>query len=380
LFTHELAEHRDYLDDARRLDAYQRALTEVVTASTRVLDLGAGTGILGLLACEAGAERVYAVDGGAMLDVARAVADLGPYRARIRHVPGWSTQLALPEPVDLIVADQMDPFAVLAGLLDAFADAKRRHLRPGGRTMPSRIRLFLAPVEHPAAHEGIDFWASLPAGFDFAPVRTMAVNNRAWVDLQATSLLADAAMVATIDPAEVDGDVLTLTATFTAGRTGTLHGWGGWFSAQLSPSVAISNSPADPVRIRRQQQLLPLDAPVAIEAGDELEVKVVVEPRAQELAWTTVVAPRGRGAPKTFQQSTFLGRPMSLASLKIRRGDHCPVRSPWGEVRSEILSMCDGNHSIAQIEAHVFERHRGLFPLPQLASAFVRDAIAQGAR
>ena len=380
MFTDDLAEHRGYLEDATRLSAYLRALKEVVTGSSRVLDLGAGTGILGLLACEAGAGRVYAVDAGSMLDVARAVADGGPYRYRIRHVAGWSTQVTLPEPVDLVVADQMDPFAVLAGLLDAFADARRRHLKPGGVTMPSRIRLFLAPVEHAPEHEAIDFWDSRPAGFDFASVRTMAVNNRIWVDLDATSLLADEALVATLDPGQVSAEALSLTASFTAGRAGTFNGWGGWFSAQLSPSVAMSNSPADPLRIQRKHQLLPLPAPVAIEAGTRLEAKVVVEPRAQELAWTTVVTPPGGGAPKTFQQSTFLGRPMSLASLEVRRSDHRPIRSSLGQVRSEILAMCDGNHTVAQIEAHVFERFRGLFAFPELASVFIRDAIAQAAR
>ena len=55
-------EHREYLSDLNRLDAYRRAIEERVRPGFVVVDLGAGSGIMGLLACRAGARRVYAID------------------------------------------------------------------------------------------------------------------------------------------------------------------------------------------------------------------------------------------------------------------------------------------------------------------------------
>ncbi len=53
-----LREHMGYVSDAHRLAIYRRAMVAVVKPGDVVLDLGAGTGILGVLACQAGAARV----------------------------------------------------------------------------------------------------------------------------------------------------------------------------------------------------------------------------------------------------------------------------------------------------------------------------------
>ena len=68
-------EHRTYLSDHARLAAYTAAIYEAVRPGDVVLDLGCGTGILGLLACRAGAARVYAIDSTGMIEVARRLAD-----------------------------------------------------------------------------------------------------------------------------------------------------------------------------------------------------------------------------------------------------------------------------------------------------------------
>ena len=48
-----LDEHRKYLSDRNRLNAYQAAIEELVRAGAVVVDLGCGTVITGMLACPA---------------------------------------------------------------------------------------------------------------------------------------------------------------------------------------------------------------------------------------------------------------------------------------------------------------------------------------
>ena len=77
----ELKEHAGYLADTHKLAAYEQAL-RVLLADRRgvVLDLGAGSGILGLLAARAGAGRVYTVDSGPIIGPAAEVALRSEYR------------------------------------------------------------------------------------------------------------------------------------------------------------------------------------------------------------------------------------------------------------------------------------------------------------
>jgi predicted RNA methylase len=57
-----VASHRRMALDARRNDAYYAALAGAIRSESVVLDLGAGTGVHGLMAARLGARRVYLVE------------------------------------------------------------------------------------------------------------------------------------------------------------------------------------------------------------------------------------------------------------------------------------------------------------------------------
>jgi predicted RNA methylase len=127
----ELIEHAGYFRDSRKISAYQQALDNVVREGDVVVDLGAGTGLLGLLALRAGAGRVYMVDRGSILGPAQEIAARNGFADRMVAVRGSSTDIVLPERADVIVCDQIGGFVYDAGVLDFFDDARRRLLKPG---------------------------------------------------------------------------------------------------------------------------------------------------------------------------------------------------------------------------------------------------------
>src|SRR5690349_17152188 len=88
------------IHDARRVDAYQRALQQVVTPEAVVVDIGTGLGIFASLACQAGARRLYAINPPPMIVVASAMATANGYQDRIQFIEDISTRITFPEPAD----------------------------------------------------------------------------------------------------------------------------------------------------------------------------------------------------------------------------------------------------------------------------------------
>src|SRR5688500_17948717 len=93
------------LADRVRMDAYEAALARVVRPGSVVLDIGTGTGMMALIACRLGARRVYAVDPGDSVHLARAVARSAGFADRIELIQDVSTRVELPERADVVVSD-----------------------------------------------------------------------------------------------------------------------------------------------------------------------------------------------------------------------------------------------------------------------------------
>jgi protein arginine N-methyltransferase 1 len=367
-------EHREYLADAVRVAAFRDAIREVVTPGSVVLDLASGSGILGLLACEAGASRVYSVEVTGMVEIARAAAAANGYGERLIGIHGLSTEVSLPEPVDVIVCDQIGRFGFEAGILEHGTDARRRFSKAGGAIMPARVDLFVAPIEASEVFERVQFWNSRPAGLDFGPARRWAVNTGYPVALAPQNFLATPAAAASLDITICGPQPFELHHRFLVERRGVLHGIGGWFRAQLSRSVTLTNSPEAAQRINRRNAFLPIDQPVAVEPGDEIDVRIHVIPGALVVTWTVDVrrASERRGR---FRHSTLNGTLFAREDLRKMHPTYLPRLTPRGMARRLVLELCDGSRPLAEVERTVFREHPHLFASAADAQVFVSEVV-----
>ena len=368
-------EHREYLADPVRVGAFDAALRAMVRPGDVVLDLASGTGILGLLALRAGAARLYAIESEPIAGLARRIARDNGLADRITILQTLSTRATLPEPVDLIVTDLAGRFGFEAGLIEVLADARQRFLKPGGRTIPSAVTLSVAPVEARDVRAQVDFWQAPIAGFSFAAAHAIARGTGYPRHLTPADLLAEPAVLATIDLA-ANADVISGRGAFIVQRAARLDGIGGWFAAALAPGVELTNAPGAAQRINRRNVFFPLRDSVAVLPGDAVAVSMVIRPEVLVVRWRVEVR-RGAALLHTTASSTFEGMLLSQRDVNHTRPDSTPVLTASGQARRTVLDLCDGARTLREIETAVFEAHPALFRAHAQAAEFVAEVLTR---
>jgi predicted RNA methylase len=147
----------DCMIDTERTHAFAKAIAETVQRGDVVVDMGAGSGVLAMLAARAGAKTVYAVE----LD-RNNIATLGAvFRAnnladKIVLVQGDVRTAALPEKVDVIIGE-MIATALIEELQVPAMNHMLRFAKPNARVLLSHYRTFVDLVDNPASYYGFDF-------------------------------------------------------------------------------------------------------------------------------------------------------------------------------------------------------------------------------
>lgn len=303
-FGEMLRFHRFLISDtASRLDLFNEAIRRRLRPGDVVLDLGAGSGILGLFACQAGARHVYSVERGVVVELARSIAAANGFADRLTFFRGVPQDFTPPEPIDVIVMDLFNTSGLQSGALSALIDIRRRALKPRGVTIPGSLTLLGAPVEVPAVYSEVaDFWATALHGLDLSPVRAFSVNYHHAVRIEPSRPLADAAVIWTTDLTTVDSTALSGAASFNVRRPGTIHGIGAWFAANLSGDLTLTNQPGAS-NTNYAQAFFPLAQPVLVQSGDRIAVQMSTFDSA-EWRWCVTID-RAGGTTVRFDQSTL---------------------------------------------------------------------------
>ena len=132
--------HQVMLGDVSRLRAYDAAIARAVRPGDVVVNVGAGTLILSLMALRHGARHVYALEADPeMAAVARKVAGRNRLGGRLTLVQGDARAVRLPEKADVLVAEMMGNLGPEEEMAEILRDVARANLRPGGQVIPRRL-------------------------------------------------------------------------------------------------------------------------------------------------------------------------------------------------------------------------------------------------
>jgi predicted RNA methylase len=372
--------HQFLLADKGRTEAYQKSIAQSVQPGDTVLDIGAGTGILSLFAWRAGAAKVYAVEAGGGVELARHVCRHNGAGNSIEFFDEYFQNTVLPHRVDVVVTDTGATFGLQGGMLGLILEARQRCLKKGGTLIPSALELTMAPVEFFEGYRRFEIWTRDLYHFDFSPVRSFAANKYYRTHLQPENLLAEPATLARVSFYEAETTYVSGERTFVAQRDGILHGVGGWATTELGYGIGFSNSPLNPT-IQWAHSFFPLVQPTPIQKGDHVNVAISTNDGA-EWRWRVGVY-GGRGPDHQgdrriaeFDQSTFFGFPVSKAKLLQQSSDYVPRISRRGEAELLMLELLrDGNRTTQEIERQVMSDFPDCYPSALAASEAVRNVI-----
>ena len=283
-------EHRQYLADASRISSYRAAITQVVRPGDVVVDLGSGTGILGLLACAAGAARVYAIDAGGMAEPARAIARANGFGDRVTVIDGWSRHVELP---GVRRAGHRSGRPLRRGRHRSQQQSRATLPAEAGGARDLAHRSRVAPIDAPDVVDAIEFWSRRPP----ADAHDMAANSGYPRGHPAVGAARPGGARQLVDLTQVTGS--SWFGRVAVERAGTLSGIGGWFSATLAPGVTMSNSPLAADLSGGAASCSPIARPAPVAPGDR--VRNVIQFCPTMCGERTVELLRRGGAARSVQ-------------------------------------------------------------------------------
>ena len=285
-FTHyyaQLLHQGNMLADHVRTSTYQRAFMENAEdfKDAVVLDVGTGTGILAFFAVQAGAKKVYAVEASDSAEIATKLAKANGYGDKVVVVKGRLEEIDLPEKVDIIISEPIGFLLVHERMLESYAYARQKFLKPNGLMLPSTGSIVLAPITDQALFDEqtakIDFWknqdfygvdltAAIPVANEeyytqpivgFFPAATIISPNRTVHEIDFGSVTPEEFHEFTVD------------YVFRIDQTAIMHGIGGWFDISFNgrqSTVVLSTAPDQPGTHWYQCRLL-FHEPLAVNKG-----------------------------------------------------------------------------------------------------------------
>jgi hypothetical protein len=270
--------HFAMLNDVERNEALATAVKRQVRPGDYVLDIGAGSGLLSMLAAKVGAAKVISCESNPLLaEIATQIIASHGLSDLVTVIPKPSSQLTigmdLDRRVDVIMAEIVDCGLIGEGILPTMRHARQHLLAPGGRLLPRSARV-LGSLVMSEAVDGLNR-VSDAGGFDVGMVNSVAtvghfpVRLRTWPHTLLSEVIELFSFDFDVGPLDDGSSNVRMPVT----ASGTAHGIAAWFEMDLGGRVTMRNSP-DNVSSHWMQAWIPFGVPFEVIAGGIIEIDI----------------------------------------------------------------------------------------------------------
>lgn len=277
--------HFDMLADTQRNDAFEKAISKVVNESSRVLDIGTGSGLLAMMAAKNGAKSVVACEVNPdIAKVAERVVAANGFQDIINVIAKRSDLLEegkdYQEKFDVIVSEILDTGGLGEGVLPSLRYANEHFAKPNAKVIPAGISMQAKLVEIPRLHK-VNPITNI-SGFDLSIFDEFSISDcyklvnlnhedhKGLSDvfpLRAYDFYNVPDQVSFEDPEEED-------YTITCKEDGLLQGVAFWFDLHMDEEDTLSSGP-DGELVHWQQAVYFFNKPRAVRKGEQVTIKAL---------------------------------------------------------------------------------------------------------
>jgi SAM-dependent methyltransferase len=366
---YDLADYGAMLAHRARTEAYTKAIERAVKPGLVVAEIGCGPGLFSLLACRAGARRVYAIESSESVAFARELVAANGCRDRVEVLHGSSRSLNLPERVDVIISDIRGILPFLGDGIASIEDARKRFLAPGGVMIPGRDVLCAALVSVPEYYASlVSPWGVSREGVCLSPMIERALNSTYAVAFDTEKLVSGAIEWCELDYCAGAKARSAATVGLRAKRDAVAHGVCLWFRTILFEDIGYSTAPGQPDNVYGQL-FLPWREPVELKTGQEVTVDLYADLVAGTYVWrwgSRFGAADGQ-PHRMFSQSALESAAFSPEGLRRRSVGFVPKLSEYAAAEAWVMQSMNGERSVGEIATEAAQRFPSVFRNPQEA-------------